>query len=194
MEKNNFQKGEIAIYKSPAGPEIRVKLEQNSVWLDARLIACLFDVNRPAIVKHINNIYKTSELSKKSTCSILEQVATDKKIRKINFYNLDAIISIGYRVNSKRATQFRIWATKTLKGHLVKGYTINEKRLLQSQNQFKDLQDAVLFLQEKAKYQLLVGQEQEILNLLANYSKTLTLLEQYDKEKLSLIKKSMTMH
>jgi len=134
MAEEEFKKGEIIIYKSPQGPEIQVKLEQDTVWLDAHLIAKLFDVNRPAIVKHINNIYKTGELDKQSTCSILEQVAADGKVRKMNLYNLDMIISVGYRVNSKRATQFRIWATKTLKEHLVKGYTINEKRLLQTQN------------------------------------------------------------
>ena len=188
MKQDKFKKGEIVIYKSPTGPEIQVKLEKDTVWLDAHLIAQLFDVNRPAIVKHINNIYKAGELDKKSTCSILEQVAADGKIRKMNLYNLDMIISVGYRVNSKRATQFRIWATKTLKEHLVKGYTINEKRLLQAKNQFKELQGAISFLQEKSKHELLAGQEQEIFNLLANYSKTLTLLEQYDKEKLSLIK------
>lgn len=189
-KQREIKKGEVAIYKAPNGPEIQVKLENESVWLDAHLIAKVFDVNRPAIVKHINNIYKTGELEKKATCSILEQVAADGKIRKMNLYNLDMIISIGYRVNSKRATQFRIWATKTLKDHLVKGYTINEKRLLQTRDNLKDLQGTISFLQEKAKHELLSGQEQEILNLLANYSKTLTLLEQYDKEKLSLAKKA----
>ncbi len=189
MGKQEFNKGEIVIYKSPTGPEIQVKLEKDTVWLDAHLIARLFDVNRPAIVKHINNIYKTGELDKKSTCSILEQVAADGKIREMNLYNLDMIISVGYRVNSKRATQFRIWATKKLKEHLIKGYTINERRLLEAQNQLKELQGAVNFLQEKAKHKLLAGQEQEILNLLANYSKTLTLLEQYDKGKIALVKK-----
>jgi len=188
MKQDEFKKGEIVIYKSPTGPEIQLKLEKDTVWLDAHLIAQLFDVNRPAIVKHINNIYKTGELDKESTCSILEQVAADGKIRKMNLYNLDMIISVGYRVNSQRATQFRIWATKTLKEHLVKGYTINEKLLLQAKNKLQELQGAISFLQEKSKHELLGGQEQEIFNLLANYSRTLTLLEQYDKEKLSLIK------
>ena len=190
MANQEIKKGEIVIYKSPTGPEIQVKLEKDTVWLNAHLIARLFDVNRPAIVKHVNNIYKTGELEKKSTCSILEQVAADGRVRKMNLYNLDMIISVGYRVNSKRATQFRIWATKTLKEHLVKGYTINEKRLLQTQSQLKELQNAILFLQEKSKYKLLSGQEQEILNLLASYSKTLTILEQYDKRKLPLVKKA----
>jgi len=189
MAQQQFKKGEIVIYKSPTGPEIQVKLEKETVWLNAHLIARLFDVNRPAIVKHINNIYKTGELDKKSTCSILEQVAADGKIRKVNLYNLDMIISVGYRVNSKRATQFRIWATKTLKEYLVKGYTINQKRLLQAQNNLKELQSTINFLQEKSKHKLLEGQEQEILNLLASYSKTLALLSQYDKDRVRLIKK-----
>ena len=189
-KKQEIKKGEIIIYKAPSGPEIQVRLEQDSVWLDAHLIAKLFDVKRPAIVKHINNIYNSRELDKKLTCSILEQVAADGKVRKMNLYNLDMIISVGYRVNSKRATQFRIWATKTLKDHLVRGYTINENRLLQTQNKLKELQSTISFLQEKSKDKLLTGQESEILNLLSLYSRTLTLLEQYDKENLTIIRKT----
>ena len=189
-KKQEIKKGEIIIYKAPSGPEIQVRLEQDSVWLDAHLIAKLFDVKRPAIVKHINNIYNSRELDKKLTCSILEQVAADGKVRKMNLYNLDMIISVGYRVNSKRATQFRIWATKTLKDHLVRGYTINENRLLQTQNKLKELQSTISFLQEKSKDKLLTGQESEILNLLSLYSRTLTLLEQYDKENLTIIRKN----
>jgi hypothetical protein len=81
MKKQTIKHGEIVIYKSPQGPDIRVKLEKDTVWLDAHLIARLFDVNRPAIVKHINNIYRTTELNKKSTCSILEQIVSDEKIK-----------------------------------------------------------------------------------------------------------------
>lgn len=191
VNKNNeIKKGEIVIYKDSKGPEIQVKLENESVWLDAHLIAKVFGINRPAIVKHINNIYKTGELDKKATCSILEQVATDGKIRKMNLYNLDVIVSVGYRVNSKRATQFRIWATNVLRGYLVKGYAVNEKYLLEAKNRFNDLQSTIAFLQEKSKHQLLVGQEQEIIDLLAGYAKTFSLLEQYDKEKLALVKKT----
>lgn len=188
MNQQNFHKGEVIIYKAKEGPILEVRLEGETVWLDARLIARLFDVNRPAIVKHIHNIYKTGELNPKPTCSILEQVAADGKIRKINLYNLDMIVSVGYRVNSKRATEFRIWATKMLKSYLIKGYALNEKRLLETQEKFNELRSAISFLQEKSKHELLSGQEQEILDLLANYSKTLTLLEQYDTERLSLSK------
>lgn len=181
MEENKLQKGEIIIYKSPDGPEIQVKLEQETVWLDAHLIAKIFGIQRPAVVKHISNIYKTGELSKKSTCSVLEQVATDGKIRQMNLYNLDVIISVGYRVNSQRATQFRVWANKILKQYLIKGYAVNEKRLIEAQNKFYELQETVAFLQRQSKKELLTGQEAEILSLLADYSKTLSLLDMYDR-------------
>ncbi len=178
------KRGEIVIYKGPGGPEIEVRLSEKTVWLDAHLMACLFGVNRPAIVKHINNIYKTGELNKKSTCSILEQVAADGKIRKMHLYNLDMIISVGYRVNSKQATQFRIWATKTLKQYLIQGYAINKKQLLKARENFEKLQETVFFLQKKAGKEKLQGQEKEILNLLSDYAKTLSILEQYDRKKI----------
>jgi len=105
----------------------------------------------------------------------LEHTASDGKVYKTKFYNFNAIISVGYRVNSGRATQFRIWATKTLKDHLIQGYTVNEKRLSSSQDKLSQLQETISFLREKSKHELLAGQEQEIFDLLANYSKTLTL-------------------
>lgn len=186
MKKDNFQKGEIVIYKTSQNEvELKVKLEKETIWLTQSQIALLFGTQRPAITKHLNNIFKTGELRKDSVSSILEHTASDGKIYKTQFYNLDAIVSIGYRVNSKRATQFRIWATKILKRYLVKGYAVNEKRLLEAQNKFRELQETVLFLQKQSKKELLKGQETEILNLLADYSKTLSLLEQYDKGKLT---------
>jgi prophage maintenance system killer protein len=151
-------------------------------------MAMIFSVNRPAIVKHINNIYKTKELVKSSTCSILEQVAADNKKRRMNFYNLDMVISVGYRVNSQRATQFRIWATKVLKEHIVKGYTINETRLLDARGKLEELQRTIAFLNEKSKKDLLTDQSVEILSLLANYSKTLSTLEEYDKGNIKAVK------
>jgi len=184
-----FNRGEIVIYKlSKNEVELKVRLEGETVWLDARQMARIFGVNRPAVVKHINNIYKTGELSKKITCSILEQLAADGKIRKMNLYNLDMIISVGYRVNSQRATQFRIWATKILKKYLLQGYAINEKRLLEAKNKFNQLQETINFLRKKSKAKSLQGQEKGILNLLANYSKTLSLLGKYDKSKLKIEK------
>lgn len=172
------------IYKATKGPELRVRLEKETVWLTQAQIGLLFGTQRPAITKHFKNIFKSGELKKTSVGSILEHTAADGKKYKTQFYNLDAIVSVGYRVNSKRATQFRIWATRTLKNYLVKGYAINEKRLLEMREKFNDLQEAVAFLRNKADSKLLLGQEKELLNLLANYSKTLSILEQYDTGRL----------
>lgn len=140
-------KNKIEIYKtSDNNTEIIVQFDQDTVWLDAHLIAKLFGVNRPAVVKHIGNIYKSLELQEKSTCSILEQVAADGKKRKMNLYNLDMIISVGYRVNSKQATQFRQWATKRLKDYLIQGYAVNERRLEEKQQQVEYLKTGIRIL------------------------------------------------
>jgi len=186
--KNNFQKGEIVIYKSKEGPDLKVRLKENTIWLTQKQIAALFDTQRPAITKHLNKIFKSGELYKNSVSSILEHTATDGKTYKTQFYNLDAIISVGYRVNSKSATQFRIWATKILKSYLIRGYTVNEKRLLETREKFRELQNAIVFLEDKAGKKQLKGQEKEILNLLSDYAKTLTILEQYDKGKLKKLR------
>lgn len=186
MKKGDFKKGEIIIYKTSKNEVgLSVHFIDETVWLTQNQIALLFGTQRPAITKHLNNIFKSRELSKNAVCSKMEHTAFDGKIYKTQFYNLDAIISIGYKVNSKRATQFRVWATKTLRDHLLKGYTINEKRLLEAKEKFQELQTAISFLQEKSKKELLSGQEGEIFNLLSNYAKTLTILEQYDKGKLA---------
>ena len=135
---------QIEIFKTKDNQtEIKVRFEQETVWLDAHRIASLFTVNRPAIVKHIQNIYKSNELPENATCSILEQVAADGKLRKMKLYNLDMILSVGYRVNSASATQFRQWATQRLKDYLVQGYALNEKRLKESEGKFIDLQRAI---------------------------------------------------
>ncbi len=176
----------IVIYKTKNGPQMDVRLEQETVWLTQKQMSQLFGKDVRTINEHIGNVFRDGELKKNSVIRNFRITAADKKTYVVNIYNLDVIISVGYRVKSFRGTQFRIWATKTLRQHLVKGYTINEKRLLQAKNNLNDLQSAISFLREKAKHTLLTGQEQQILSLLADYSKTLTLLEQYDKEKLSL--------
>jgi len=172
MKQKEIQKGEIVIYKSKEGPNLKVRLEDETVWLSQKQMALLFDKGVPTINEHIKNIYKEGELEEKSTIRnfrIVQNEGGRQVERDIDFYNLDVIISVGYRVKSLRGTQFRIWATKTLKEHLVKGYTINEKRLLQTKNQLQELQSTISFLQEKSKHKLLAGQEQEILDLPANY-------------------------
>ncbi len=186
MKQDEFKKGKIVIYKSPKNEiEVEARFEGETIWLRQDEIARLYGKERTVITKHINKIFADKEVDRKSNVQFLHIANSDKPVA---FYNLDVILAVGYRTNSARAIHFRKWATNVLKNYLFKGYIINEKRLLQAKNQFKELQGAISFLQEKSKHELLAGQEQEIFNLLANYSKTLTLLEQYDKEKLSLIK------
>jgi hypothetical protein len=184
MTEKEIKKGEIIIYKSKDGPKLEVRLEEETVWLTQKQMALLFDKGVPTINEHIKNIYKEGELQKSSTIRkfrIVQKEGKREVERQVDFYNLDVIISVGYRVKSLRGTQFRIWATKTLKEHIIKGYTINEQRLLHTKNKLKDLQETITFLEEKSTNELLAGQEQEILSLLSNFAKTLTLLEQYEQ-------------
>ena len=146
------EKNEIIIYTTSDGKEtFEVNLKKDTVWLDAHQLARLFKRDRSVIVRHINNVYSTDELDKKATCAKIAQVAQDGKKRQMLIYNLDMIISVGYRVNSKRGTQFRIWATNVLKEHLIKGYTIllflwflNENGILYNEGGSKRLADNAL--------------------------------------------------
>lgn len=180
--EEKFNKGEIIIYKPAKGEvEFSVRFQAETVWLRQNEIADLFGKNRSVISKHISSIFKDKEVDKKSNVHFLHIANSDKPAA---FYSLDVILSVGYRTNSARAINFRRWANKILKKYLLQGYAINEKRLLEAQNKFNQLQETINFLQKKAKVKNLRGQEKEILNLLADYSKTLSLLEQYDKNKL----------
>lgn len=126
-------RGGIVLYQTADGKaQIDVKLENDTVWLTQAQIALLYGVDRTVIAKHIGNIYKSAELIEDSTCAKIAQVQTEGKrtvTRQINYYNLDVIISVGYRVNSKNATQFRIWANTVLKDYLVKGYAVRNNLL-----------------------------------------------------------------
>ena len=184
MKIQTESKGQIVLYKN----RFEVRLEKETVWLDAHQIASLFGVNRPAIVKHINNIYKSYELNKKSTCSILEQVAADGKIRKMNIYNLDMIISVGYRVNSKRATQFRIWATNVLKKHLVNGYTINEKRLKMAEHKYLELKKSLKLLGNVISLENVSDETKGLIQVITEYSHALEILDDYDNNRLLIPK------
>ncbi len=121
---------EFLLYTSPSG-DIKVEafLHDENIWLNQKRMAELFGVDRPAITKHLKNIFESGELDKKAVCSILEHTAEDGKKYKVKFYNLDAILSVGYRVNSMQATQFRIWASKILKEYIIKGFAMDDERL-----------------------------------------------------------------
>lgn len=177
--------GEIIIYKDKHGKKaVDVRLENETIWLNARQMAFIFGVNRPAIVKHINNIYKDNELDKDSTCSILEQVASDGKRRKINTYNLDMIISVGYRVNSKKATQFRVWATSILKEYLVSGYVVNKELIAKNFDKFnKTVEDIKSLLPADKNFD-----NKAILELVKTFADTWLSLDAYDKDKLEVKK------
>lgn len=131
MEQNitdSSPKSEIILYQPNEIVSLEVRLDAETVWLSQQQIAELFGVNQPAISKHLRNIYKSGELEEKSTYSILEYMGNDgKQLYKTKFYNLDAILSVGYRVNSRNATLFRQWANKVLKEYLLRGYSVNQR-------------------------------------------------------------------
>ena len=175
--------GEIVIYQSGQDePTIQVLLENDTLWLDQYQISELFDTDRTSIVRHIRNIYKTSELNEKATCAKITQVQQEgerKVKRQKKIYNLDLIISVGYRVNSKQGTAFRIWANKIIKDHLVKGYTINEKRLLELQKTIKLVNRTIQNLGSD-------DQTKGIFEVLSEFSTALDILDDYDHQRLSL--------
>ena len=135
-------KGEILIYQSPGGAtKIDVHLQDETVWLNQSQLAELFQTDRTSITKHIKNIYETDELPENSTCAIFAQVQKEGKRtikRNVHYYNLDVIISVGYRVQSHVATHFRIWATQRLKEYIIKGFVLDDERLKQARNNYFD--------------------------------------------------------
>jgi hypothetical protein len=144
VPKNNF-----ILYNAPSGDiTLNVLLQNETIWLTQKMMAELFGVGVPAINKHLTNIFESNELEENSVISILETTAADGKNYKTKFYNLDAVISVGYRVNSTKATQFRIWATKTLKEYIIKGFVLDDNRLKQGEavfgkDYFKELLERV---------------------------------------------------
>lgn len=185
MKKEETNK--IIIYKDKSGnAQIDVLVEKNNIWLMQEQIAKLFNTQRPAITKHLNNIFRTGELSEKSVRSILEHTANDGKVYKTQFYNLDAIISVGYRVNSKQATQFRIWATNTLRNYLLNGYVVNDKKLLEYKDKLALLKETISFVEKKADNYVLQDKSRELLSLLSEFAKSLKLLDEYDQGKIKI--------
>lgn len=180
-------KGSIVIYKPKSGQvRLKVKLDKESVWLSLEQAAFLFDTDKSGISRHIKNIFESGELDKKATVAKIATVQNEggrKVKRKIDYYNLDVILSVGYRVNSKRAVQFRIWATKILRDHIIRGYTINQRRLKQQrQVRLAELQRTVGFLKEVIEKKQLEGDETTgLLHVITDYANTWALLEKYDK-------------
>lgn len=179
---------QIAIYKAKDGHiELEISISNGTLWLSQQQIADLFGTKRQAISKHLKNIFISKELDEDSVCSILEHTASDGKKYKTKFYNLDAIISVGYRVNSNQATQFRIWATNVVKDHLIQGYTLYEKNL--AQKGIKDLEQSIDLLQKTlVKNELVNELGSNTIQLIISYAKTWELLLAYDEDRLMLPK------
>ena len=182
--ENIENKGEIIIYKALQGPEIEVQVQEDNVWMTQVGIATLFETDRSSITKHLRNIVKSGELEEKRNVQNLHIANSDKPVK---LYNLDFILSVGYRVNSKRATQFRIWATRHLRDYLLKGYLINEKRLEENQqSKLKELSQAIGLMQHALEAKRLEGYEKELLHIITDYTNTWITLNQFDSGNLSL--------
>ena len=186
----------IEIYKGVAGEVVfDVDTEGNTIWATTEQMATLFDVQRPAIVKHLSNIYKSGELQMEATCSKMEQVQIEgdrKVMREKKLYNLDAIISVGYRVNSKKATQFRIWATNVLRGYLTDGAVINQRRLeaFAAQREMQKLHNVEemmgLVRRLTARLELDAGEANGVLEVISRYAGSFKTLAEYDDRRIDL--------
>jgi len=182
------EKNEIIIYTTPDGKEtFEVNLKKETVWLNLNQIGKLFKRDKSVISRHTKNIFNTEELNKKSVVAKFATTASDGKVYQVDYYNLDLIISVGYRVNSKRGTQFRIWATNVLKEHLIKGYTINEKRLREDQAKLKEFQKTSRIMERLLQNKALDSTEATgLLKVIFDYQKALHLLDEYDYQKLEI--------
>ena len=172
---------QIDIYTSTDGVEVAVILDEETVWATQRQMSELFNTTSQNITLHLKRVYEEGEISEKATCKEYLQVQKEGQRqvkRKQQVYNLDAILSVGYRINSKRGTQFRQWATQRLKDYLVKGYAINQKRL-------DELGKLVQLIENSGKTENLQLQEAKgLLEILGNYTKSFVLLNQYDSQNL----------
>ena len=177
---NEKQQDQIVLYKN----KLEVRLEKDTVWLSQKQMTELFDTERSVITKHIRNIINTKELSKKSVCANFAHTAEDGKVYQTQFYNLDMIISVGYRVNSQRGTQFRIWATDVLRKHLVNGYTINEKRLKTADHKYRELQKSLHLLGNVMVLGQVSGETKGLIQVITQYSRALDMLDDYDHQRL----------
>jgi len=177
--------GEVVLYEAPDGQiRLDVRLERETVWLTQAQMADLFGKNVRTISEHIRNIFKEKELDNSSVIRNFRITARDGKIYDTQFYNLDVIISVGYRVKSKRGTQFRIWATRTLKDHVLRGYTLNEKRL--REKGLGEIEQAVgLLARTLTQHALVTDEGRAVLEVVQQYTRAWRLLLEYDEGKLA---------
>jgi prophage maintenance system killer protein len=179
---------EIVIYSSPENlTQIEVSFENETVWLSLNQISELFGRDKSVISRHLKNIFESDELNRISVVAKNATTANDGKIYEVDYFNLDVIISVGYRVNSKQGTQFRQWATQRLKDYLVQGYAINEKRLQEATGKFQDLKNAVKLAAKAGNIETLSSVEAKgILGVIEQYAYALETLDKYDHQKLTI--------
>lgn len=174
-----YKMNEIIIYESENNSiQVEVEFDGDTVWLNLNQLAALFDRDKSVISRHLNKIFKNKELEKDSVVAKNATTASDGKTYQVEYFNLDAILSVGYRVNSKKGTAFRIWANSILKEHLVKGYTINQKRLAQKEQEIQVLKNGIQILNRVIEDKTANNQ------WLTFFAKGLTLLDDYDHEAL----------
>lgn len=180
---NNIEKEqELIIFETMDLEEpIDVIYKEETLWLSQKQIALLFEKDRSVISKHINNIIQTAELQSDAVCAFFAHTAEDGKTYRTQYYNLDMIISVGYRVNSKRGTQFRIWATKVLKDHLLNGYSLNDKRLAVMHESMTKLKSSINLIERTMRNAAISNQEMyNLVRVISDYSQDLALLDDYD--------------
>ena len=182
--------GEVVVYEAPGGDvRVEVRLERETVWLTLTQMAELFGRDKSVISRHLRNVFRSGELEREATVAknATVQREGDREVtRDIESFNLDAIISAGYRVNSKRGTQFRIWATHTLREHLVRGYTLNERRLRERERGLAEIEQAVGLLARTLTSRELVSDEgRAVLEVVQQYTRAWRLLLEYDEERLA---------
>ncbi|MFT7223411.1 MAG: prophage maintenance system killer protein [Cellvibrionaceae bacterium] len=172
------------IYLSSDGQlQLEVPLNNETVWLAQDQICTLFGRERSVITKHINNVFKEGELARESVCAKFARTADDGKTYQTQLYNLDVIISVGYRVKSQRGVQFRQWATRTLKQHLIDGYTLNQQRLQQRGIEFNQVLG--LLSQTLANQSLMNETGAAVLAVISDYARSWSLLQGYDEQSLA---------
>ena len=186
-----MEEDKIIIYQTEDGQtQIDVRLESETVWLTQAQMAELFETDRTSIVRHINNIYRVDELDRVATCAKIAQVQTEGKrqvTRTVPYFNLDMIISVGYRVNSKRGVKFRQWANRVLKDYLVKGYAVNDRI---RKEQIGELRQLVGMLGRTIQNQSLLSNDETnaLFEVVTNYTYALDTLDNYDYERLTIDK------
>jgi hypothetical protein len=180
--------GEVVVYEASDG-EVRVdvRLDRETVWLTKEQMAALFGRERSVVAKHINNAFREGELKPVATCAKFAQVRTEGArtvLREVEHFNLDVIISVGYRVKSPRGTQFRIWATRTLRDHLLRGYTLYERRL--AERGLGDVEQALgLLARTLTTHALVSDQGRDVLDVVQRYTRSWRLLLEYDERRLA---------